>query len=200
MSGTRKIGCIGVPVPNTLSKIVDPETGTDLPMGQVGEIAIQSPQIMLGYWQQPEETAKVMLEDDWFLTGDLGTMDEDGFFKVVDRKKDMCIVGGFNVYPREVEEVLYEHPKIMEAAVVGIPDVQRGENIKAYIVLKPGQMATAEEIIAYCRENLTRYKVPREVEFRESLPKTMVGKILRRALRDEELAKKASPAQGVPSP
>ncbi len=190
MSGTRKIGCIGVPVPNTLSKIVDPETGADLPVGQVGEIAINSPQIMLGYWKKPEETAKVMLPGDFFVTGDLGTMDEDGFFKVVDRKKDMFIVGGFNVYPREIEEILYQHPKIMDAAVVGIPDVQRGENIKAYVVLKAGETATAEEIIAYCRENLTRYKVPREVEFRDTLPKTLVGKILRRVLRDEELAKK----------
>ena len=192
LSGTRKIGTIGVPLPNTLSKIVDAETGKDCPIGEIGEIAIQSPQVMLGYWNKPEETAKVMLEGKWFLTGDLGTMDEDGFFTVVDRKKDMFIVGGFNVYPREIEEVLYQYPKVLEAAAVGIPDIQRGENIKAYVVLKPGQTATAEEIIAYCRENLTRYKVPREVEFRDALPKTMVGKILRRALRDEELAKKAS--------
>jgi len=189
MSGTRKIGTIGVPVPNTLSKIVDPHTGADLPVGQVGEIAIQSPQVMLGYWQKPEETAKVMLPGDFFLTGDLGTMDADGFFTVVDRKKDMFIVGGFNVYPREIEEVLYQHPKILEAAVVGIPDVKRGDNIKAYVVLKPGESATADEILSYCRENLTRYKVPREVEFRESLPKTLVGKILRRTLRDEELSR-----------
>jgi long-chain acyl-CoA synthetase len=191
LSGTRKIGTIGTPLPNTLSKIVDPETGKDLPIGAIGEIAIQSPQVMLGYWNKPEETAKVMLEGRWFLTGDLGTMDEDGFFTVVDRKKDMFIVGGFNVYPREIEEVLYQYPKVLEAAAVGIPDIQRGENIKAYVVLKPGETATAEEIIAYCRENLTRYKVPREIEFRDALPKTMVGKILRRALRDEELAKKA---------
>ncbi len=190
MSGTRKIGTIGVPLPNTLSKIVDPVTGADLPVGQVGEIAIKSPQVMLGYWNKPDETAKVMLPDGYFLTGDLGTMDEDGFFKVVDRKKDMFIVGGFNVYPREIEEVLYQHPKVLEAAVVGIPDIQRGENVKAFIVLKPGETATAEEIIEYCRQNLTRYKVPREIEFRDALPKTMVGKILRRTLRDEELAKK----------
>ena len=191
MSGTRKIGTIGVPLPNTVSKIVDPETGVDLPMGQIGEIAIQSPQVMLGYWNKPEETAKVMLPGGFFLTGDLGTMDEDGFFKVVDRKKDMCIVGGFNVYPREIEEVLYQHPKVMEATAVGIPDLQRGENIKAYIVLKPGETATPDEIIEFCRKNLTRYKVPREVEFRDTLPKTLVGKILRRALRDEELSKKS---------
>ncbi|MCL4489336.1 MAG: long-chain fatty acid--CoA ligase [Chloroflexi bacterium] len=190
--GTRRIGSIGVPVSNTLAKVVDPETGRDLPVGQVGELAIQSPQVMMGYWQKPEETAKVMLDGCWFLTGDLATVDEDGFFRIVDRKKDMFIVGGFNVYPREIEEVLYQHPKVMEAAAVGIPDVQRGDNVKAFIVLKPGQTATADEIIAYCRENLTRYKVPREVEFRDSLPKTMVGKILRRTLRDEELAKRAA--------
>ncbi len=190
MTGTRKIGTIGVPLPNTLSKIVDPVSGADLPIGQVGEIAINSPQVMLGYWNKPDETAKVMLPGDFFLTGDLGTMDEDGFFKVVDRKKDMFIVGGFNVYPREIEEVLYQHPKIFEAAVVGIPDIQRGDNVKAYIVLKPGETATSDEIIEYCRKNLTRYKVPREIEFRDALPKTMVGKILRRTLRDEELAKK----------
>jgi long-chain acyl-CoA synthetase len=192
LKGTRKIGHIGVPVPNTLSKIVDPVSGADLPIGEIGEIAIQSPQIMKGYWQKPDETAKVMLPGDFFLTGDLGTMDTDGFFKVVDRKKDMFIVGGFNVYPREIEEVLYQHPKVMEAAAVGIPDVKRGDNIKAFVVLKPGQTATSEEIIAFCRENLTRYKVLREVEFRDALPKTMVGKVLRRVLRDEELAKKAA--------
>jgi long-chain acyl-CoA synthetase len=178
---------------------VDAETGKDLPVGQVGEIAICSPQVMMGYWQKPEETRQVMLDGKWFLTGDLGTMDEDGFFTVVDRKKDMFIVGGFNVYPREIEEVLYKHPKVMEAAVVGIPDIQRGENIKAYIVCKAGETATADEIIAYCRENLTRYKVPREVEFRDALPKTLVGKILRRTLRDEELAKKAASRTSSPA-
>lgn len=189
INGTRKIGTIGVPLPNTLAKIVDPATGADLPTGEVGEIALQSPQVMLGYWQKPEETRQVMLDGCWFLTGDLGVMDEEGFFRVVDRKKDMFIVGGFNVYPREVEEVLYKHPKVLEAAVVGIPDIKRGDNIKAFLVLKPGETSTAEEMIAYCRENLTRYKVPREIEFRDALPKTLVGKILRRALRDEEMAK-----------
>ena len=149
---------------------------------------------MAGYWNRPDETARVMLPGDYFLTGDLGTMDEDGFFKVVDRKKDMFIVGGFNVYPREIEEVLYQHPKVMEAAVVSIPDVKRGDNIKAYVVLKAGETATAEEILAFCRENLTRYKVPREIEFRDGLPKTMVGKILRRVLREEELAKRSAAA------
>lgn len=192
MEGTRKIGCIGVPVPNTLSKIVDVDSGAEVPVDSLGEIAINSPQIMAGYWNRPDETARVMLPGDYFLTGDLGTMDADGFFKVVDRKKDMFIVGGFNVYPREIEEVLYQHPKVVEAAVVGIPDAKRGDNIKAYVVLKPGETATADEILDFCRQNMTRYKVPREVEFRDGLPKTMVGKILRRALRDEELAKRAA--------
>ncbi len=192
INGTRKIGTIGVPVPNTLAKIVNPETGADVPIGEVGELAIQSPQVMVGYWHRPEETRNVMLDGCWFLTGDLATVDEDGFFRIVDRKKDMFLVGGFNVYPREIEEVLYKHPKILEAAVVGIPDIQRGDNIKAFIVLKPGETATAEEMIAYCRENLTRYKVPREVEFRDALPKTLVGKVLRRTLRDEELAKRSA--------
>jgi long-chain acyl-CoA synthetase len=195
INGTRKIGTIGIPIPNTLAKIVDPQTGKDLPVGEVGEIAIQSPQVMVGYWQKPDETRNVMLDGCWFLTGDLGTMDEDGFFRVVDRKKDMFIVGGFNVYPREIEEVLYKHPKVLEAAVIGIPDVQRGDNIKAFIVCKPGETATTEEIMAYCRENLTRYKVPREIEFRDSLPKTMVGKILRRTLREEEVAKTRAAGQ-----
>ena len=179
-----------MPLPNTLSKIVDPVSGADLPMGQVGEIAINSPQVMLGYWKRQDETAKVMLPGDFFLTGDLGTMDEDGFFKVVDRKKDMFIVGGFNVYPREIEEVLYQHPKMLEAAVVGIPDIQRGDNVKAYIVLKPGTQRRPKKSSSICRKNLTRYKVPREIEFRDALPKTIVGKILRRMLRDEELVKK----------
>ncbi|MGB8647972.1 MAG: long-chain fatty acid--CoA ligase [Anaerolineae bacterium] len=188
LKGTRKIGTIGVPMPNTLAKLVDPDSGADLPPGQLGEIAIQSPQVMKGYWNRPDETAQAIRPDGFFLTGDLGTLDEDGFFTVVDRKKDMFLVGGFNVYPREIEEVLYQNPKVLEAAVVGIPDVKRGENIKAFVVLKPGEQATPDEMIEYCRQHLTRYKVPREVEFRAALPKSLVGKILRRTLRDQELA------------
>ncbi|MGE5141040.1 MAG: long-chain-fatty-acid--CoA ligase [Rudaea sp.] len=188
-TNARKIGTIGLPLPNTDSKIVDPVSGADLPVGEIGEIAIRTPQLMKGYWNKPEETAEVIRPDGYFLTGDLGTMDEDGFFTVVDRKKDMFIVGGFNVYPREVEEVLYTHPKVLEAAVVGIPDIARGDNIKAFVMLKPGETATEQEMIEYCRARLTRYKVPRAVEFRSTLPKTLVGKILRRTLRDQELAK-----------
>jgi long-chain acyl-CoA synthetase len=143
---------------------------------------------MSGYWEKPEETAET-LKDGWLFTGDIGTMDEDGYFYIVDRKKDMIIAGGFNIYPREVDEVLYEHPKVQEAVTVGIPDEYRGETVKVYIVLKPDEEATEEEIIAYCRERLAAYKAPRMVEFRAELPKTMVGKILRRALREEEIAR-----------
>jgi len=187
--GRNKIGTIGVPIPDTEAKIVDVETGTrEMPIGEPGELIIRGPQIMKGYWNRPEETAQT-LRDGWLYTGDIATMDEDGFFTIVDRKKDMIIAGGYNIYPREVEEVLYRHPKVQEAAVAGIPDPYRGETVKAYVVLKPGETATEEEIIAFCRENLAKYKVPRAVEFRDSLPKTMVGKILRRALREEEMKK-----------
>ncbi len=201
LMGTRKIGTIGVPMPNTLAKIVNPESGEDVPIGEIGEIAIHSPQVMKGYWNKPDETAQAIRPDGFFLTGDLGTMDPDGFFTVVDRKMDMFLVGGFNVYPREIEEVLYLHPKVMDAAVVGIPDVKRGDNIKAFVVLRTGVEATEEEIVEYCRQHLTRYKVPRAVEFRPILPKTTVGKILRRTLRDEELAKESGkPVSATVSP
>ncbi len=187
--GRNKIGTIGVPISDTEAKIVDVETGTkEMPIGEPGELIIRGPQIMKGYWNQPDETAQT-LRDGWLYTGDIATMDEDGYFTIVDRKKDMIIAGGYNIYPREVEEVLYRHPKVQEAAVAGIPDPYRGETVKAYVVLKPGETATEEEIIAFCRENLAKYKVPTAVEFRDSLPKTMVGKILRRALREEEIKK-----------
>jgi long-chain acyl-CoA synthetase len=145
---------------------------------------------MQGYWNKPEETLEV-LRDGWLYTGDIAEMDEDGFFKIVDRKKDMIIVGGFNVYPRDVEEILYQHPKILECAVVGIRGGKSGEQVKAYIVLKQGETATEQEIEAFCRERLTAYKVPKLWEFRADLPKTMVGKVLRRALVEEEKAKAA---------
>ena len=143
---------------------------------------------MQGYWNRPEETAEV-LKDGWLHTGDIAEVDSEGYFKIVDRKKDMILVGGFNVYPRDVEEVLYQNPKILEAAVAGIPDARSGESVKAFVVLKPGETATPEEIIAFCRESLTPYKVPKQVEFRSELPKTMVGKVLRRQLVEEEKAK-----------
>jgi long-chain acyl-CoA synthetase len=195
--GLKKVGSIGIPFPDTDAKIVDVDTGTEeLGVNEAGELIIKGPQVMKGYWEKPEETA-ITLKDGWLYTGDIGTMDEDGYFYIVDRKKDMIIAGGFNIYPREVDEVLYEHPKVAEAVAVGIPDEYRGETVKAYVVLKPGQEATEEEIIAFCRERLASYKAPRVVEFRAELPKTMVGKVLRRELREEEIAKqKAQKGEG----
>ncbi len=179
---------IGIPWPDTDSKIVDVENASkDVPQGGIGELAIRGPQVMKGYWNKPEETANV-LHDGWLLTGDIARMDEDGYFYIVDRKKDMILCSGYNVYPREVEEVLYEHPAVQEAAAIGIPDAYRGESVKAYIVLKPGTTATAEEIIAFCKGKLAPFKVPRQVAFEKELPKTMVGKVLRRELKERELA------------
>jgi long-chain acyl-CoA synthetase len=163
-------------------------------VGEIGELAIRGPIVMEGYWNMPEETALVMREGGWLLTGDIAKMDEDGYFYIVDRKKDMILCSGYNVYPRDVEEVLFEHPKVQEAAVAGIPDPYRGETVKAWIVLKPGETATEEEIIDFCRDKLAKYKVPTAVEFRDELPKTMVGKVLRRYLREEELKKKGAEA------
>ena len=184
--GDNRIGTIGVPFPDTNSKIVDVETGKiELPPGEPGELIVKGPQVMKGYWNKPEET-RLALRDGWLYTGDIAVMDQDGYFKIVDRKKDMIIAGGYNIYPRDVEEVLYQHPQILEAAVVGIADLYRGETVKAYVVLKPGETVTAEDIVAFCRERLAAYKVPKFVEFRESLPKTMIGKILRRQLVEEQ--------------
>lgn len=186
--GVRKYGSVGVPIVGTDSKVVDVETGTrELSVGEAGELLVKGPQIMSGYWNQPEETAQV-LRDGWLHTGDIATMDEDGYFFIVDRKKDMILTAGFNVYPREVEEALYQHPKVLEAAVIGLPDRVRGERVTAYLVLEAGETATAQEIRAFCRERLAPYKVPRAVHFRDELPKSMAGKVLRRALREEELA------------
>lgn len=181
-------GSIGVPYPSTDAKILSLETGEALPQGEIGEVAVYGPQVMRGYWNRPEETEEV-LKDGWLLTGDVGYMDEEGYFYIVDRKKDMIIAGGFNIYPREIEEILYEHPAIMEAAVAGIPDAYRGETVKAYIVLKEGHNVTEEELNEFTRKHLAAYKVPRYYEFREELPKTAVGKILRRSLVEEEKAK-----------
>jgi long-chain acyl-CoA synthetase len=185
----NKDGSIGVPIPSTLAVVVDND-GNILPPGEVGELAIYGPQVMKGYWKMESETAKVLING-WLLTGDMAKMDEDGYFYIVDRKKDMIIAGGYNIYPREVEEVLYEHPAVLEAAVIGVPDPYRGETVKAFIVLKPEYRGkvTAEEIIKFCRERLAAYKVPRIIEFRDELPKSLVGKILRRVLKEEELAK-----------
>jgi long-chain acyl-CoA synthetase len=191
--GENRIGTIGLPFPSTDAKIVDIETGEhEMAPGEVGELIVRGPQVMTGYWQMPTETENV-LRDGWLYTGDIARMDADGYFQIVDRKKDMILgAGGFNIYPREVEEVLYEHPKVKEAAAVGIPVKDKGERVKAYIVLKEGESATEEEIVEFCRENMARYKVPRYVEFRDDLPKTTVGKVLRRVLLEEEMKKQAA--------
>jgi len=182
-------GSIGLPMPDTLCKIMDIETGeTEMPPGEIGEICVKGPQVMKGYWNKPEENSRA-LRDGWFYTGDIGRMDQRGMTFIVDRKKDLVIAGGYNIYPREVEEVLYEHPKVQEVCVAGVPHQYRGETVKAFIVLKAGETATDQEVIAFCRERLAPYKVPRLVEFRPELPKTMVGKILKRVLVEEELQK-----------
>jgi len=187
--GKRKPGSVGFPYPDTDCRIVDIETGArDMAPGEEGELIIKGPQVMQGYWNRPEETAQT-LRDGWLYTGDIAKMDEEGYFYIVDRKKDMVITGGYNVYPREVDEVLFEHPKVLEAVAAGIPDNYYGEVLKAYIVLKNGETATAEEILDHCRTKLARYKVPRQIEFRKELPKSAIGKILRRVLVDEERQK-----------
>jgi len=187
--GVTKVGSVGLPVPDTDIKIVDLIDGQkEMPMGESGEIIIKGPQVTSGYYKMPEETA-IAIRDGWLYTGDIGKMDEDGYFYIVDRKKDMIIAGGYNIYPREIDEVLFEHPKILEACAVGIPDPYRGETVKAFVVLKPGETMTAEEVIKYCQEKLAKYKVPKMVEFMTSLPKSGVGKILRKELRAMEMAK-----------
>jgi long-chain acyl-CoA synthetase len=193
LHGLRKAGSIGVPVPGTEAKIIDLETGEDLPSGEIGELAVRGPQVMAGYWNMPEETAQV-IQDGWLRTGDVARMDEDGYFQIIDRKKDMIIAGEYNVYPRDVEEVLYEHPKVLEAAVVGIPYEHQEQAvrafIKAFIVLKHGEQATEEEIRRLCEERLDEYRIPQRIEFRAELPKSMVGKVLRRMLAEEENKKR----------
>jgi long-chain acyl-CoA synthetase len=174
-------GFIGVPISSTDVEIKD-EDNKNLPIGEIGEISIRGPQVMAGYFNRPEETAKVMTPDGFFKTGDLGFMTEEGFVKIVDRKKDMILVSGFNVYPNEVEDVICQHPKVLEAAAVGIPDDKSGEVVKIFVVKKDDSL-TPDEILKYCRENLTSYKVPKAVEFRKELPKSNVGKILRKDLR-----------------
>lgn len=187
--GMRKTGSVGVPVSDTDAKIVDIEDGlTEMPIGVEGELLIRGPQVMKGYWNRPEATDE-MIKDGWLYTGDLATMDEDGYFRIVGRKKDMILCSGYNVYPDEVDRVLMGHPAVLEAATIGVPDERRGETVKSFIVLKPGAKVTSEDLVAYCRERLAAYKIPRLVEFRDSLPKSTVLKILRRELRDEEMAK-----------
>ncbi len=191
----RKIGSIGFPVPGTDIKAVDLDTGfKEMPKGEDGELAISGPQVMQGYWNKPEDNKAVFREIDgrrYFLTGDIGHIDEDGYIIITDRKKDMILVGGFNVYPREVEDILFTHPKVALAAVVGVPDSKSGEVVKAFIQLKPDQNATEQEVRAFCKENMAGYKRPKLIEFRDDIPVSPVGKVLRRVLRDEEM-KKAS--------
>ncbi|RIW37750.1 long-chain-fatty-acid--CoA ligase [Bacillus salacetis] len=181
----RVKGSIGIPWPDTDAAVFSMETGEKLPPNEIGEICVKGPQVMKGYWNRPEET-EMTLRDGWLLTGDLGYMDERGYFYVVDRKKDMIIAGGFNIYPREIEEVLYEHPDVQEVVAAGVPDPYRGETVKAYVVLKENSSISEEDLNAFARKHLAAYKVPRLYEFREELPKTAVGKILRRALVEEE--------------
>ena len=176
-------GTIGLPVPSTEVRICD-DSGKDVPLGELGEICIRGPQVMEGYWQKPEETANVMFPGGWFRTGDIGRMDDAGFTYIEDRKKDMILVSGFNVYPNEIEGVVAEMDGVLEAAAIGVADERSGEIVKLFVV-RNDESVTAEDVIEYCRENLTGYKVPKEIEFRDDLPKTNVGKILRRALRDE---------------
>jgi len=184
--GLKKVGSIGIPFPDNDVRLVDVDKGVeDVPRGEPGEIIMKGPLIMKEYWNNPEETAN-QLRDGWLYTGDIATEDEEGYMFIVDRKKDMIIAGGFNIYPREIDEVLYQHPKVMDAVAVGISHEYRGETIKAYVVLKPGQTATEDEIMDFCKQKLAAYKTPKLVEFRDALPKSIIGKVLRKALREEE--------------
>lgn len=188
--GKRKAGSIGIPIPDTDCRIVSFNGGnTDVPVGESGELLVRGPQVMKGYRNNPEETAAT-LTDGWLHTGDIAKMDEDGYFYIVDRKKDVIISGGYNVYSRDIEEVFYENPKIQEACAIGIPHPTRGEAAKIFVVLKKGKTATQEELIEYCTDKLARYKLPTEIEFRDDLPKTNMGKILKKELRAEEMAKR----------
>ncbi len=194
--GKRKVGSIGVPISDTACRIVDLEDGTsDVPVGEPGELLIKGPQVMQGYCNRPGET-EATLRDGWLYTGDIATMDTDGYFYIIDRKKDMIISGGYNVYPREVEEVFYEHPKVKEVCCIGIPHARWGESVKVFVVLKEGEAATQEDLADYCKSRLAKYKWPEEIEFRAELPKTNVGKVLRKALKSEESAKRASSPEG----
>ncbi|MFZ2489951.1 MAG: AMP-binding protein, partial [Thermoanaerobaculia bacterium] len=192
--GVNKTGSVGLPMPDVLIRIIDAETNTDRPRGQVGEILMHAPQLMRGYWRNDEETHLVLQPGDdgrmWLHTGDLGYLDEDGYVFIVDRSKDVVKAGGFQVWPREVEEVLASHPSVAEAGVAGLPDEMRGEIVGAWVVLRPGaESVTPDALRRFCKEKLAPYKVPSRIEFRGELPKTMVGKVLRRKLVEETLAK-----------
>jgi long-chain acyl-CoA synthetase len=178
-------GTIGLPLPNVDIRIID-DAGNDVPLGEPGEIAIKGPQVMEGYWQRPDETAEAMTADGYFKSGDIGTMDERGYIKLIDRKKDMIVVSGFNVYPNEIEAIVAAHPGVTEAAVIGVPDEHSGEAVMLFVVRRDPKLSS-EDIVRYCKENLTGYKRPRHIEFRDSLPHTNVGKVLRKDLREEAL-------------
>ena len=186
----RKIGSIGVPISDTECRIVDLQDGeTDVAQGEPGELLIKGPQVMMRYLNRPDATAETKT-DGWLHTGDIATMDEDGYFFIVDRKKDMIIAGGYNIYPRDVEEVYFEHPKVMEATAIGVPHPKRGEAVKVFIVLKEGEESSQEEMVAWCDGKLAKYKWPSEIEFRDELPKTNVGKVLKKELKAEEMEKR----------
>ncbi len=185
-NGTRKAGSVGIPISDTQSRIVDLSDGvTAVPVGETGELLVKGPQVMKGYWNRPDATTET-ITDGWLHTGDIAKMDEEGYFYIVDRKKDMIISGGLNVYPRDIEEVFFEHPKVMEATAIGVPHPKRGEAVKVFVVLKEGQTATAEELLKYCEDKLAKFKWPTEIEFRKELPKTNVGKVLKKDLRAME--------------
>lgn len=190
IDGLRKVGSIGVPLPNTDARIVDPDDGvTDMPVGTEGELIVSGPQIMRGYWQRDDATSET-IRDGWLYTGDLAVMDDDGFFRIVGRKKDMILASGYNIYPDEIDRLLTEHEAVFEACTIGIPDEKRGETVKAFVVLHPNTSATAEELAQHCRDSLAAYKVPKQFEFRDSLPKSAMMKLLRKDLREEELKKR----------
>jgi long-chain acyl-CoA synthetase len=189
--GKRKVGSIGIPIPDTECRVVDLESGTeDRPVGESGELLIRGPQVMGGYLDKPDETAATLTEDGWLHTGDIARMDEEGYFFIVDRKKDMIISGGYNIYPRDVEEVFFEHPKVMEATAIGIPHEKRGEAVKVFVVPMEGEPPTEEELMEFIQPKLAKYKWPARIEFRKELPKTNVGKILKKELRAEQEKKK----------
>lgn len=186
LGNARRHGFIGLPLPSTEARIVDLATGAELPPGQIGELLIRGPQIMQGYWNRPAETAEALTPDGWLRTGDIARMDADGFFQVIERKKEMIVAGRYNIYPRDVEEVLYEHPKVLEAAVAGVPLPEEDRtDVKAFVVLRRGESATPDEILQFLRERLSAYKLPSAVEFREALPRSFIGKVLRRALIED---------------
>jgi long-chain acyl-CoA synthetase len=195
LGNRQRHGFIGLPLPSTDARIVDMASGADLPPGQVGELLVRGPQLMQGYWNRPHETAEALTPDGWLRTGDVARMDADGFFQVIERKKEMIVAGHYNIYPRDVEEVLYEHPKVLEAAVAGVPKGEGGTDVKAFVVLRRGEKATAEEIIQFLRERISSYKLPRAVEFRAALPRSFVGKVLRRVLIEESGDSRAAGAE-----